>query len=447
MADENSPNPPPNYNFVPGTLNPSPFGSKHKVYSSSMITDDPLRTHNKIMSSNIAPDQYESSLTYNAVIVGVDYADNEESTLYQRLKSVLGSLGVAEVNTTVYYCMIPELHGHLVNPLTIDPSEHEYHEDAITHQFPEFHIAAGSEVKEGDCIPGSIVTVQFVDGAKQYGQITRMVKPNDDPNPPRSLAGAMSLFNEQDFPPSSPAPAAPAYAGTGEMEPISCAGPTIRIDYNRVKLLEPAAAFLKMVGPWLPDNTKISSSSRSSKGQSDIIKYYGKSKLNIDPATIDTAEKVEALRKKLVAKPTPGLYIGRVASNPDAPNEAYAGHYGGLAIDFSGVALSTLEKHLREAEQYMPSVIISMLLVENSNGCVHVQFPSTTTYNADELYSNWTAYTGCPDDPNLFPIVANTVANYTLGPPPDALAAPAPAPDNSDQSPSDLTTSQSSPSS
>ena len=410
----------PNYNFVPGTLNPTPFKSKHKTYTTSMIIDDALSTHNKIISNNIAPDLYEGATVFTAIIVGVDYSDNEESALYQKLQSVLGPLGIMEASTTVYYCMIPELHGHLVNPLTIDPGEDPYYEDSISHQFPEFHIAAGSDVEQAQCVPGSLVTVEFSDGARQSGEIVRVVKPNDDPNPPRSLSSAMALYNNQTSPSDSNTSTNTSSAATGEAEKIPCTGPSVTIN-SGVKLVTAAANFIKLVGPWLPNGTRITSGARSSDKQASIIKYYGEKKLQVDPSTVTTREQVEALRKRLTAKPTPGMFIARVKYDPLAPNTSYSGHSGGLALDFAGAALGTLEKHLREAEQYMPSVTITNLLVESSNGCVHVEFPATTTYNADELFTNWQTYTGCFEDPTIFPIVTTTAANYELGPPPDEI--------------------------
>ena len=439
MADDENPNR--SYNFVPGTLNPTPFKLKHKVYSSSMILDDPLSSHTKMMASTMAPDMYDAALTWDAVVLASSYNNSEETPIWARLSKFLPASLLDENTTTAYYCMIPELHTCMVNPLILTGPDADRHAGDIIPQYPKFYIAANSGIINTSITKGDIVTVQFRDGAQTHGEIIRVVSKNDDPPSPVLLKSTRQVFEASQ---GSLSDLSETFVGAPtDSVSIPCSGPSVTIK-SGVKLIEPATSFLKMVGPWLPSGTVITSGTRGSENQTAIIQNYAKSKLGLE--NLETQEQVEDARQKLITKPKPGLLIGPVKQG--APSDSYGGHFGGLALDFSGVALETLEQHIRQAESYMPSITITKLLFEASNNCIHVEFPRDTYYNADELFTKWQEYTGCYEDPTSF-AVANTVANFsfegseTLASVDEYLAAV--SPENSDQHQSDFTTANSSP--
>ena len=121
----------------------------------------------------------------------------------------------------IFTCMIPEIHGHLPNPLLIDgkTNDDEVLRENIISYYPKFHYPDMYNIgfmNFKEYSPGSIVEVQFTDNNYTAGHVRALVKSNKDMPTPEPLKSALSTWNDTDLPSpygtNTPAEAAPTQA-------------------------------------------------------------------------------------------------------------------------------------------------------------------------------------------------------------------------------------------
>ena len=429
------------YEFLFGQLNPTPFNRRYKTSNSGMIIDSPAATMHRIQKDTMQADMFRGVKIFKGVILAYYYENAEESDIFAFIRRLTKNPFAPDTRAHFFKVMVPELHAHLVNPLIIAD---ETEAARVLSYYPDFSLNPTAASLGNQLKPGSIVEVEFLDDTYTHGQIKSVIHVADDQDAPKQLKSTLVIFRASDFPPGPPL--LPGLPGMSDYNPadLPCTGPAVKIR-SGVKITEVLAASLKMLGPWLPDGTDICSGVRSSAQQEAIIvKYAQRLGVEVDP---DSRESIEAARVTLTDKSGPyGLYIGRVAYNPEAPHESHQGHFGGLAIDFTqggGTpdALANIEAAVKTAQAALPTFNTTVILVEEANKCVHVNMDPSNTYNADDLFIHWQTQTGCTEDPNTFPIVSAAKANYTMGPPPDEMDPHSPegvVPENSDQVTEDI---------
>ena len=424
------------YEFQFGQLNPTPFNRRYKTSNSGMIIDDPRAVMRQVQKDTVQPDMFRGVRIFKGVVLAWLYEDAEESDLFSFIKRLVKSPLAAGSRENYFKVMIPELHAHLLNPLTIvDETEAAL----FLSYYPDFTLNPTMAAEGSQLNPGSLVEVEFLDDTFTHGQIKSLIHSADPQDAPRALKSAAAIPTAAAWPPGPlMLPALPAISDYNPGD-LPCTGPAVKIRTG-VKMTETLAASIKMLGPWLPDGTDICSGVRSSAQQAAIIvRYANNYGVEVDS---NSRESVEAARLVLTDKSGPyGLYIGPVPYDPEAPHSSFKGHGGGLAIDFvqgggTPEALANIEAAVLMAESVLPTFNTTYILVETTNKCVHVNMDPSNTYDPDELFLRWQLQTGCTEDPNTFPIITAAKANYSMGPPPDELDPHSPegtSPENSDQ--------------
>jgi hypothetical protein len=281
--------------------------------------------------------------------------------------------------------------------------------------------------------PGSIVEIEYFDEKFQHGVIRSLVKSNQDPNPPEYIKSAIELHNSQDWPRSAAfLPDLGTITGIPyDPSLVTCSGNNFYVS-SRILLTERLAAAVKIIGAFMPDDCYATSAVRSSEGQKRIIMNYA-ARHNIEcDGTVEGVEKARLELKDL------GYLIGQVVWDPPAPDPVYYGHGGGGAVDISSrsATMQQINSAVQTAAAYVPGLTIDMTIIEEVNGCVHIQVGEGTYYDPDELYNGWQLCTGCSEDPNTFPHVAASKVNFKMTPPPPGnIAEPTEGskPENSDQ--------------
>ena len=125
-----------------------------------------------------------------------------------------------------------------------------------------------------------------------------------------------------------------------------------------VKLTGPIAANYRVLQPFLPAGTVMTSGYRSDEDQASLIHRYFHS--HGGPAAITDTEK----EREWLAE-THGMVIGRVGSSP---------HRTGLAFDLSGAPIGEIQAAVMRCVREKPAEFhYSRLIFERANNCVHVE--------------------------------------------------------------------------
>ena len=403
------------FEFQFGQLNPTPFNRRYKTSNPGMIVDNPRAVMRQLQKDTVQPDMFRGVRIFKGVVLSWTYENAEESELFAFFRRLFKNPVADGDKQNFFKVMIPELHAHLVNPLTIVD---EVEQGRFLSYYPDFALNPSAGALGVQLKPGSLVEVEFLDDTFTHGQIKSVIRMADDQEPPTALRSAVAMFAAAVWPPG-PLFQTPTLHDYDPMD-IPCTGPNVIIKTG-IKMTEVLANSLKMLGPFLPDGTVVTSGVRTSAQQANIIvRYANEVGVPVDP---NSRESVEAARRKLVDKAGPyKMYISSVRYDPDAPSTQYRGHFGGTALDFSAGAgtpdiLANIEAAVQTAQTELSTFNTTLILVEVPNRCVHVEFDSTNTYNPEDLTIGWSAQTGCIEDPNNFPIVAAARANFTMGPP------------------------------
>ncbi len=125
-----------------------------------------------------------------------------------------------------------------------------------------------------------------------------------------------------------------------------------------VKLTEAISSNYRVLAPYLPAGTVMTSGLRTDEDQASLIHRYFRS--HGGPASItDTEEQRQWLANNY------DMVIARVGSSP---------HRTGLAFDLSGAALSQIEAAVRRCAREKPAEFhFSKLIYESANNCIHVE--------------------------------------------------------------------------
>lgn len=125
-----------------------------------------------------------------------------------------------------------------------------------------------------------------------------------------------------------------------------------------VKLTEAIESNYRVLAPYLPGGTYLTSGLRTDQDQANVIHNYF-AQYGGPSSITDTEQQRQWLERNH------GMVIAHVGSSP---------HRTGLAFDLSGASLSQIEAAVRRCAREKPAEFhFSRLIYESSNNCIHVE--------------------------------------------------------------------------
>jgi hypothetical protein len=161
------------------------YRSKSALATSKTLVDNPSAIYKKAIQSALAPDIFEGIWGFEAVVL-LTFAQDKEITFFSRLAQSLQDLPLStsggssgnETSKIYYFCYIPRLHGHMINPFEILESGRLTEFITRVERLPFFLMSPTVETASPIGI-GSVVTVSFSDPNRTVGIISSVQIVND----------------------------------------------------------------------------------------------------------------------------------------------------------------------------------------------------------------------------------------------------------------------------
>jgi len=191
------------------------YRSKSALATAKTLVDNPSAIYKKALHSTLAPDIFEGIMDFEAVVL-LTFAQDSEITFFSRLaqgmRALASSAGAGgETSKTYYFCYIPRLHGHVINPLEFIEGGHLSEFITRVERLPFFLLSPTIEPDPSIGV-GSVVTISFMDSNRTTGVISS-VQIRNDIDLSKALVVARKALEEGDALP--PPPGGPAVYDEG----------------------------------------------------------------------------------------------------------------------------------------------------------------------------------------------------------------------------------------
>lgn len=142
------------------------YRSKSALATDKTLVDNPSAIYKKAIQTAIAPDIFEGAMDFEAIVL-LTFETDSETTFFSKLAQGMRALPLftgfeGEASKAYYFCYIPRLHGHMINPLEFvergDISEFITRVERLP-----FFLSSPTIEQDSPIGIGSLVTISFMD--------------------------------------------------------------------------------------------------------------------------------------------------------------------------------------------------------------------------------------------------------------------------------------------